>query len=389
MDKEGKRAVMDTITYKIAEIGDVVGGGTPSTSNPDLWGGEIPWISPKDLTGYNSIYISHGENFLTPKGLKSGTKLLPKDTVLFSSRAPIGYIAIASNPICTNQGFKSIICNKDLITPLFLYYYIKANLDYIKLFGTGATFPEISGAAMKKIKIQIPSLPIQQKIASILSTYDTLIENNNRRIRLLEQMAENLYKEWFVRFRFPGHEKMENGLPKKWKIKRYEDELNIRYGKGLATEQLQEKGYPVFGSNGQIGFYKSYMYDKPQILISCRGASSGVVNISLPKSFITSNSLVCERNNSTESEFEYLKYYFLNTNLMQYQTGSAQPQITINNIKRLKLLIPEINVQRKFSKRVKAIDSEIFNLQHQNTLLTRQRDLLLPRLMSGKLEVKP
>jgi putative type-1 restriction enzyme mjaXP specificity protein len=389
LDKEGKRAVMDTITYKIAEIGDVVGGGTPSTSNPDLWGGEIPWISPKDLTGYNSIYISHGENFLTPKGLKSGTKLLPKDTVLFSSRAPIGYIAIASNPICTNQGFKSIICNKDLITPLFLYYYIKANLDYIKLFGTGATFPEISGAAMKKIKIQIPSLPIQQKIASILSTYDTLIENNNRRIRLLEQMAENLYKEWFVRFRFPGHEKMENGLPKKWKIKRYEDELNIRYGKGLATEQLQEKGYPVFGSNGQIGFYKSYMYDKPQILISCRGASSGVVNISLPKSFITSNSLVCERNNSTESEFEYLKYYFLNTNLMQYQTGSAQPQITINNIKRLKLLIPEINVQRKFSKRVKAIDSEIFNLQHQNTLLTRQRDLLLPRLMSGKLEVKP
>ena len=239
------------------------------------------------------------------------------------------------------------------------------------------------------MKIFLPSLLIQQKIASILSTYDTLIENNNRRIRLLEQMAENLYKEWFVRFRFPGHEKLENGLPKGWKIKYYEDELNIRYGKGLATELLQKEGYPVFGSNGQIGFYKSYMYDKPQILISCRGASSGVVNISLPKSFITSNSLICEQKSSTESLFEYLKYYFLNTNLLQYQTGSAQPQITINNIKRLKLLVPEISVQRNFSEKIKKIDSEILNLQHQNTLLTRQRDLLLPRLMSGKLEVKP
>lgn len=381
---------METTTYKISDIGEVVGGGTPSTANSDFWGGDIPWISPKDLTGYKSVYISHGENFLTKTGLKSGTKLLPKGTVLFSSRAPIGYVAIASNPICTNQGFKSIICNKEIINPLFLYYYIKGNLDYIKLFGTGATFPEISGAAMRKIKVQIPSIPTQQKIASILSSYDRLIENNTRRIRLLEQMAENLYKEWFVRFRFPEHENVEmvNGLPKGWKVKRYEEELNIRYGKGLSTEQLKEEGYPVFGSNGQIGFYDSYMYEDPQILISCRGASSGIVNISLPKSFITSNSLICERTEKTESLYEYLKYYFLNNNLVQYQTGSAQPQITINNIVKLKLLVPELKVQRSFSEKIRVIDMEIYNLQSQIQLLTRQRDLLLPRLMSGKLEVK-
>lgn len=87
---------METTTYKISDIGEVVGGGTPSTANSDFWGGDIPWISPKDLTGYKSVYISHGENFLTKTGLKSGTKLLPKGTVLFSSRAPIGYVAIAS-----------------------------------------------------------------------------------------------------------------------------------------------------------------------------------------------------------------------------------------------------------------------------------------------------
>lgn len=86
-------------------------------------------------------------------------------------------------------------------------------------------------------------------------------------------MAENLYKEWFVRFRFPGHEnvEMENGLPKGWKVKKYEDEFNVKYGKGLPTDKLTKDGFPVFGSNGQIGYYTSYMYETPQILISCRG----------------------------------------------------------------------------------------------------------------------
>ena len=382
---------MEKICRRISEIGTVVGGGTPSTKNPDYWGGDIPWISPKDLTDYKSVYISKGENFLTEKGLKSGTRLLPKNTLLFSSRAPIGYVALAANPICTNQGFKSIVCDEKQVVPLYLYYYMKANLDYIKLFGTGATFPEISGKTMGKIKVEIfKSLDVQHRIASILSTYDTLIENNTKRIRLLEKMAENLYKEWFVRFRFPGHEnvEMENGLPKGWKVKKYEDELNVKYGKGLPTDKLTKDGFPVFGSNGQIGYYTSYMYDTPQILISCRGASSGVVNISLPKSFITNNSLICEMTNKTESVFEYLKYYFLNTNLVQYQTGSAQPQITINNIVKLKLLIPSTDIQIKFADKVRTLDKEVGNLQLQNSLLARQRDLLLPRLMSGKLEVK-
>lgn len=96
---------MELKTYKIADIGKVVGGGTPSTTEPSFWGGNIPWISPKDLAGYHNVYISHGENYITEKGLnKSGSKLLPKNTLLFSSRAPIGYLAIASNPICTNRG---------------------------------------------------------------------------------------------------------------------------------------------------------------------------------------------------------------------------------------------------------------------------------------------
>lgn len=410
MDKEGKRAVMDTITYKIAEIGDVVGGGTPSTSNPDLWGGEIPWISPKDLTGYNSIYISHGENFLTPKGLKSGTKLLPKDTVLFSSRAPIGYIAIASNPICTNQGFKSIICNKDLITPLFLYYYIKANLDYIKLFGTGATFPEISGAAMKKIKIQIPSLPIQQKIASILSTYDTLIENNNRRIRLLEQMAENLYKEWFVRFHFPGHEKVEteNGLPKGWKIKRIADFGRIETGKTppmsnqelyggdilfVKTPDMHEKMFVSSTSETLSQEGNNYQLTKllpvNSIMVSCIG-TAGVVSINAKSAHTNQqiNSIIL--NNLEDLEWLYYVCRQLKPTIELFgATGATMTNLSKSKFEKLKIVVPKVDIRNSFHKRIRPYFKDIFTLEQQNTLLTRQRDLLLPRLMSGKLEVKP
>lgn len=401
---------MDTITYKIAEIGDVVGGGTPSTSNPDLWGGEIPWISPKDLTGYNSIYISHGENFLTPKGLKSGTKLLPKDTVLFSSRAPIGYIAIASNPICTNQGFKSIICNKDLITPLFLYYYIKANLDYIKLFGTGATFPEISGAAMKKIKIQIPSLPIQQKIASILSTYATLIENNNRRIRLLEQMAENLYKEWFVRFRFPGHEKveMENGLPKGWKIKRIADFGRIETGKTppmsnqelyggdilfVKTPDMHEKMFVSSTSETLSQEGNNYQLTKllpvNSIMVSCIG-TAGVVSINAKSAHTNQqiNSIIL--NNLEDLEWLYYVCRQLKPTIELFgATGATMTNLSKSKFEKLKIVVPKVDIRNSFHKRIRPYFKDIFTLEQQNTLLTRQRDLLLPRLMSGKLEVKP
>ena len=107
---------------------------------------------------------------------KSGTKMLPAKTVLFSSRAPIGYVAIAQNPICTNQGFKSTICDEEIIDPLYFYYYIKSNLDYFKQWGSGATFPEISGNAMKRIKVNIiKDIDLQRKIAKTLYSYDNLI----------------------------------------------------------------------------------------------------------------------------------------------------------------------------------------------------------------------
>lgn len=382
---------MEKICRRISEIGTVVGGGTPSTKNPDYWGGDIPWISPKDLTDYKSVYISKGENFLTEKGLKSGTRLLPKNTLLFSSRAPIGYVALAANPICTNKGFKSIVCDEKQVVPLYLYYYMKANLDYIKLFGTGATFPEISGKTMGKIKVEIfKSLDVQHRIASILSTYDSLIENNTKRIRLLDKMAENLYKEWFVRFRFPGHEnvEMENGLPKGWKRGSLSDVCEFKRGKNITSSEMQEGNVPVISAGLEPSGYHSCSNVKGvNVTMSSSGANAGYIAIHYSDIWAADCSYIEE---STTGNIYYV-YELLNnirTVINNFQRGAAQPHVYPKDVNRIKLILPSKKLMLKANGRLEIMYKEIYNLQKQNSLLARQRDLLLPRLMSGKLEVK-
>lgn len=185
--------------YKLGEIAEIVGGGTPTTSNPEYWGGDIPWLSPKDLTGYKKIYISHGERNITESGLmNSSAKMMPKGTVLFSSRAPIGYVAIAKNPVCTNQGFKSFVCRQDKVLNLFLYYWLKNNVEYFQSLGTGTTFAEISGSAMRDIEISLPPINVQKRIAGVLSSLDDKIDLLHRENATLEALAETLFRHYFI-----------------------------------------------------------------------------------------------------------------------------------------------------------------------------------------------
>lgn len=167
-------------TCTIADLGTVVGGATPSTKNSANYdGGSISWITPKDLAGFTGRYISHGERNITEQGLNScSTQLMPPHTVLFSSRAPIGYVAIAEKEVCTNQGFKSVVPNENTDF-MFLYYLLKYNKDKIEHLGSGTTFKEVSGNTMRGVEVFVPeSIEEQKRIASVLSAIDTKIENN-------------------------------------------------------------------------------------------------------------------------------------------------------------------------------------------------------------------
>lgn len=376
--------------YRISQIGEVVGGGTPASGTNEYWNGDIPWITPKDLTGYTNVYISYGENNITKAGLnKSGTRLLPKNTVLFSSRAPIGYVAIASNPICTNQGFKSIICDEKLVDPLYLYYYIKANLDYFKLWGSGATFPEISGSAMKRIKIQIfDNIDVQKRIAASLYDYDKMIEINNKRIKVLEQMAENLYKEWFVRFRFPGHEtaEFENGIPRGWNITRCKDIVPVLTGKKDANYGDDGGPYPFFTCAQEPIQAPDYSFDCAAVLLA--GNCDLNAKVYKGKFEAYQRTYVLSPHNITHL---FLLYYVIKDNverLKQASTGAAISFITKGMIERIHFLLPPNELLVRFHGIMDDLYTQKDVLMKLNKNLIKQRDLLLPRLMSGKLEVQ-
>ena len=180
----------------IADLGEVVGGATPSTKKPDNYeNGSISWITPKDLSMFQGRYIIRGERNITELGLNScSTRLLPANTILFSSRAPIGYVAIAAKEMCTNQGFKSVIPNSDT-DYMFLYYLLKHKKSYIENMGSGTTFKEVSGNTMKSIRVSVPvDIEEQKRIGSVLSAIDDKIELNTAINENLEQQAQAIFR---------------------------------------------------------------------------------------------------------------------------------------------------------------------------------------------------
>ena len=284
---------------KLSEIGQIVAGGTPKTKIEEYWNGDVPWITPKDLSSHAGMYISRGERNISQVGLdNSSAKLLPKGTVLFTSRAPIGYVAIARNEVTTNQGFKSIIVD-DENDNIFIYYLLKNNIDIIENHANGSTFKEISGSVMKSLEFGIPSLREQKAIAHILSTLDDKIEVNNQINKTLENMAQAIFKQWFVDFEFPnengepykssGGEMVESELgtiPKGWEVVQFRD--IFRFVKGKKPKTIAECEFKdsekyltidVLNRNSVLFCSKEKVIEanSEDVLMVMDGASSGAV----------------------------------------------------------------------------------------------------------------
>lgn len=173
--------------YKVSAFAEVVGGGTPDTKDPDNFGSDIPWITPKDLSMHRSRYISHGDRSLSTKGLKnSSAKRLPAGAVLVSSRAPIGLTAIANNEVCTNQGCRSLVLKPEIADSEFVYYLITSSTDYLHQHANGTTFMELPGGVFKNLEFRLPPLHEQRRIAAVLAALDERIESCRSLISCLE-----------------------------------------------------------------------------------------------------------------------------------------------------------------------------------------------------------
>nr|ASW50129.1 hypothetical protein A7J08_07535 [Streptococcus suis] len=187
-----------------------------------------------------------------------------------------------------------------------------------------------------------------------------------------------IFKSWFVDFEPFGRE-----MPKNWKEYSLLDVVNINYGKNLPTKNLLSEGYRVFGGNGQIGYFSDFHHKKERVLISCRGAASGTVHTSRPFSFITNNSLVV--NEQADFHFAYLKQWCLNRQFFDVITGSAQPQITIDSLKSISIIMPEANILKLFSKILSPLYLQLETNKREMEILIDFRDTLLPKLLSGEI----
>ena len=337
--------------------------------------GCYPYYGAQGVIDYVADYRCDGEYLL-----------IAEDGENLSSRnAPIAQIARGQFWV---NNHAHIVRNNENSDIRYVCYLI--NSSDIAGYVTGAAQPKLSQANLNKIVVEIPNIDVQHRIASILSTYDSLIENNTKRIRLLDKMAENLYKEWFVRFRFPGHEnvEMENGLPKGWKRGSLSDVCEFKRGKNITSSEMQEGNVPVISAGLEPSGYHSCSNVKGvNVTMSSSGANAGYIAIHYSDIWAADCSYIEE---STTGNIYYV-YELLNnirTVINNFQRGAAQPHVYPKDVNRIKLILPSKEVMLKANGRLEIMHKEIYNLQKQNSLLARQRDLLLPRLMSGKLEVK-
>ena len=293
---------------------------------------------------------------------------------------------------------------KEKLNSKFLYYWIDSSFGTQTLWNRtiGSAQPALTIDSIKKLSIPVPSKAIQDKISTTLTTFDQIIENNNKRIKLLEQMAENLYKEWFVRFRFPGYEdvEFEEKKPRSWKVGteetkhltpsifKYDEFKNIGSflrGKNITAAKMVEGDIPVISAGIQpSGYHNEANVFGESLTISASGANAGYLQYhsqdiwAADCSYYQDDAIIW---------FVYNTLKFLQPVISNLQCGAAQPHVYPKNINKLCVLIPTEELIYKYNDFVKPYYDEIKILNQRNQLLTKQRDMLLPRLMSGKLEV--
>lgn len=377
------------IECTLDKLGEIVGGATPSTKCEDYYGGSIPWITPKDLSSFKGRYITSGERNITEKGLAScSAQMMPKDAVLFTSRAPIGYVAIASQSVCTNQGFKSIVVNEKA-DPLFVYYLLKYNKDAIEAMGSGTTFKEVSGKTMRAVKVRIPlDVSYQKRIAAVLDSLDTKIENNERINDNLEQQAAALFSSLYERSNTEV---------------RYTDLIQILGGGTPKTgESIYWNGNIAFFTPKDVGVpytlitektiteegllhCNSRLYPVNTVFVTARGTVGKVGMSGVPMAMNQS----CYALVGKETHQLLVYFYTLKAvdRLKHKASGAVFDAITTRDFESEQIMKLSDEDAKAFLCVAESMFQKILNNSIENLRLSTLRDSLLPKLMSGELDV--
>ena len=377
------------IECTLDKLGEIVGGATPSTKCEDYYGGSIPWITPKDLSSFKGRYITSGERNITEKGLAScSAQMMPKDAVLFTSRAPIGYVAIASQSVCTNQGFKSIVVNEKA-DPLFVYYLLKYNKDAIEAMGSGTTFKEVSGKTMRAVKVRIPlDVSYQKRIAAVLDSLDTKIENNERINDNLLAQAQTLYKQFFPYG-------VQDDLPDGWRIGTVGEIIEIHDSKriplsGADRSKMEKKIYPYYGAASLMDLVDNYIFDGKYLLLGEDGtvvddAGYPILQYVWGQFWVNNHAHILTGRLGYDVESLYM--LFKQTPVKSIVTGAVQPKISQANLRSVQVVSPPEHNLREYNDLVEPLFSLFRANEEECKTFTALRDTLLPKLMSGEIDV--
>jgi type I restriction enzyme S subunit len=398
-------------TIRIGDLGRVVTGKTPPSARPELFGENFPFLTPTDMDGQQR-YIKP-ERFLSAEGRNFQSRLLlpEKSVCVVCIGATIGKVCMTSQPSFTNQQINTVIVNEAEHDSFFIYHLLTTLREELKANAGGAATPIINKTAFSEIEVSVPSLPTQRRIASILSAYDELIENNQRRIRILEDMARSLYREWFVHFRYPGFESVLlvasplGQIPQGWEVKKLGEIATVNRAQINIKAAPNELHYIDIASvsPGQIDNITTYSFsDAPgrarrivqhgDILWSCvrpNRRSHALVMQPEPDTIASTGFAVLT---ATDVPFTFL--YFATTTddfvafLTNSATGSAYPAVSAKTFENAELLVPSKSLLTKFCDITVPMAEQIHALQRQTTNLRRTRDLLLPRLLTGSLKLE-
>lgn len=392
---------------------------------------EYPYLRITDLDAYGSIDLK-SVNYISEEIYEKIKKYtISQEDIFITIAGTIGIAGKVPKELdgCNlTENCAKLVINKKEINQIFLLYYLRLEecKELFKSYSSGSSQPKLALKSIRRFKIQIPDTETQQKIADVLSTYDKLIGNNNKRIEILEETAKEIYKEWFVRMRFPGYEdaKFEKGIPEGWAVKKVGDLISFDIGGGWGKDRPEEnyldKAYVIRGTDipdmkyGNIN-YELLRYHKKSNLKNRRlkehdiifEASGGSANQHLGRTYYVTNEILSMYDEDVicasfckliRFDNKYLSWFFNNYLKCAYDLGALstfEVQSTgISNFrfrnfkKHHKILIPDDSLIKKFYNLTYDIYKEVNKLGKQNQNLIKQRDLLLPRLMNGSIEAK-
>ena len=402
------------INWKETTLGEackILSGSTPSTEDSSFWDGNISWITPKDLSGFNGTFIEKGERNITEAGLRnSSAQLLTPNTILFSSRAPIGYVAIAKKELTTNQGFKNIVCDEKITHFQFIYYWLKFKSNLIEKRSSGSTFSEASASLMRSLEIDLPPIEEQKEIAGVLSSLDDKIELLREKNKTLEATAQAIFKEWFVNFNFPNIEgksyKSSGGkmidseigeIPEGWRAGKLGEEVKIVMGQSPSGESYNENENGEVFFQGRTDFSDRFpqvrlyttepkrMAERFDVLVSVR-APVGDINVASERCCI-GRGLAAVR--SDYKSYALYKIKSLKDAFNKFEAeGTVFGSINKDSFLNIEALIPATEVVKSFDGFANSLDEKIFNNYSQIQNLSTLRDTLLPKLMNGELKIR-